>query len=215
MVEQDDDDNQDDDQAIQGMAAQIDDMKHSEFVGNILYYIAGFIVLKLQKKLTCQDCNSCLLAALVDTDDHRYTHATRQNSAFTSYVNRGGLNTPSDSVVRVVNCAEHEFKLFVCKKEFDNISNMKKLKEKMIMEVIHHFNPENRSTYQIFSTHPHDTNELAFEEDHKHRLVKFVAEKYFMLRLFTYGKQYCKAVIQAGKGSQRHQLTKLVLFKNQ
>lgn len=50
LVEQNDNENQEEDQAVEGMIDKLDDMKHSEFVGNILFYIAGFAVLKLQKK---------------------------------------------------------------------------------------------------------------------------------------------------------------------
>ena len=58
-------------------------------------------------------------------------------------------------------------------------------------------------------------NEPVFEEDHERWLTKCVADKFFTLRLFTYGTNYCHKVIQAGQASRRHELTKLVLFKNQ
>jgi hypothetical protein len=58
-------------------------------------------------------------------------------------------------------------------------------------------------------------NEIGFEDDHRVKLVKYVADKYFTLRLFTYGKRFCETVIQNGKPSDRFQLTKLILFKNQ
>ena len=58
-------------------------------------------------------------------------------------------------------------------------------------------------------------NEVVFDEDHRMKLIKYTAEKYFTLRLFTYGKRYCHTVIQNGQQSDRFHLTKLILFRNQ
>eukprot|EP00794_Sanderia_malayensis_P014516 gene14516-16022_t len=52
-------------------------------------------------------------------------------------------------------------------------------------------------------------------EEHERWLTKCVADRYFTLRLYTYGKDYCQRVILKGKASRRHELTKLVHFKNQ
>ena len=52
-------------------------------------------------------------------------------------------------------------------------------------------------------------------EDHRLCLVKYVANTYLNLRLSSYAKIYSKAVIQFGKPSSRHHLTKTILFLNQ
>ena len=38
------------------MFEQLDKDNHSDFISNVLFYIGGFIVSKLVKKLTCQSC---------------------------------------------------------------------------------------------------------------------------------------------------------------
>ena len=58
-------------------------------------------------------------------------------------------------------------------------------------------------------------NESLFEDDHRVKLIKYTADKYFTLRLFTYGKRYCEKVIQNGRASDRYLLSKIILFKNQ
>jgi hypothetical protein len=52
-------------------------------------------------------------------------------------------------------------------------------------------------------------------EDHRLCLVKYVANTYLNLRLSSYSKIYSKAVINFGKPSSRHHLTKTILFLNQ
>ena len=58
-------------------------------------------------------------------------------------------------------------------------------------------------------------NEISFEDDHRVKLIKHVADKYFALRLLTYGQRFRENDIQNGNPSDRFQLTKLILFKNQ
>jgi hypothetical protein len=54
-----------------------------------------------------------------------------------------------------------------------------------------------------------------FEDDHRTLLIKLTADKYFTLRLFTYSKRYNETVVTKGKPSERYQLTKLILLRNQ
>ena len=67
----------------------------------------------------------------------------------------------------------------------------------------------------IFEDHELGVNESVFEEDHRSALIKLVADKYLTLRIFTYGKRYQESVVTKGQPSDRHKLTKSILFKNQ
>jgi hypothetical protein len=96
-----------------------------------------------------------------------------------------------------------------------HVNSSEKLRSKMIMEVCHHFVVNESCNLNIFGDHDPAMNEVGLDEDHKLRLIKCTADKYFTLRLFTYGKRYCESVIQNGKQSDRFQLTKLILFNNQ
>ncbi len=90
---------------------------------NILSYLSGFIVTKLIKLIACTACSSCLISSPSSPSvDHDYcgTKTTQHSdtptaSAFTLFINRGGLTIPSQSVFAVVKYAEHIFRAFVVK----------------------------------------------------------------------------------------------------
>ena len=83
----------------------------------------------------------------------------------------------------------------------------------MIVNVFHHIALE--TTIRLFADHEDGENEMLVEDDHRNKLVKFVADKYFTLRLFNFGKiKYTKEITSEGKQSDRHRLNKLILFRN-
>ena len=189
----------------------------SEFLSNVLFYIGGFVVSKLLDKLTCLSCKKCLLSQFTSTvPDHDYCAMNYSDvtsaSAFTVFVNNGGLKIPSRSVYLVVEYAEKVFKCRVCK-DGDQISREARLKQKLILDVCNHFIMDTKQ--DIFEDHELGVNESVFEEDHRSALIKLVADKYLTLRIFTYGKRYQESVVTKGQPSDRHKLTKSILFKNQ
>ncbi len=199
----------------QPMVELLDQKGHSDFTANILFYIAGYIVSKLVKLLTCADCITSLTSQPSTNCDQdccgvRYNSAAAA-SAFTLFVNNGGLKIPSKSVFQIIEYAELVFKRNICK-EGNSISNKKNLKKTMIMSVCHHF----VDIHQVlFADHEEDINERVFEDEHRTKLVKHCADQYFTLRLFTYAKRFNANVVQKGQQSDRHRLTKLILFKGQ
>ncbi len=70
---------------------------HCEFISNVLFNIAGYIISKLIDNLSCSECKRCLLPQPKDTsvDDYHYTatryHQAGKTSAFSTFVNKGGL----------------------------------------------------------------------------------------------------------------------------
>ena len=133
-------------------------------------------------------------------------------SAFTLFVNNGGLRVPSQSVYSVVEYAEKLFKANVCQ-QGQKITAESKLKQKMIVAVCSHFVMD--CNFPVFDDHEQGLNENVFEDDHKSTLIKLKADRFFTLRLFTYGKRYNDTVVTNGQSSSRHQLTKLILFRNE
>ena len=201
------------------LAQQLEEKNHSEFVENILYYISGYIVAKLIKSITCTACKNCLISRSLSTPrqlfDHDYEGSRPDNqraSAYTQFVNKGGLTIPSASVFDVIKYAEIVFKACVSK-DGRQISSGDRLRSKMIVEVSNHFFLDKASGSTIFSDHDPEMNNV--NDDHRVKLIKHTADRYFTLRLFTYGKRHCETVLQEGKPSDRHHLTKLILFKNQ
>ena len=196
----------------------LNEERHSEFVLNVLFYIAGYIVSKTIEKLQCPQCKKSLLPLPTQTpaNGHDYTpniyHDTGTASSFTTFVNKGGLQIPSTSVFRTVEYCEHVFKAAVCK-DGKCISSEGNLKKKMILNVCHHFALD--TTIDLFPDHEDGANEILVEDDHKTKLVKCIADKYFTLRLFNYGKKYTKEIANEGKQSDRQRLNKLILFRGQ
>ena len=95
----------------------------------------------------------------------------------------------------------------------NGISNAKNLKTKMILEVCNHFLLGGNNS--VFEDHEMGLNADVEENDHQIKLIKWTSDKYFTLRLFTYGKHFSETVVQNGMPSARHQLNKLILFRNQ
>lgn len=150
------------------------------------------------------------------TPDHDYCAIKYSEiasaSAFTLFVNNGGLRIPSQSEHSVVEYAEKEFKASVCK-DGHQITREEKLKQKLITNVCKHFIMD--CSHQVFQDHEQGLNENVLEEDHQTTLIKLISERYLKLRLFSYGKQYNEAVVKNGKPSDRQRLTKLILFRNE
>ena len=67
----------------------------------------------------------------------------------------------------------------------------------------------------IFSCYYHRFEvDPGFEDDHLTQLVKKIANKYLSIRLHTYAKRYTRETVNKNNPSARHQMNKLVLFKN-
>ena len=85
-------------------------MQHTEFIGNILYYISVFTVPKIMKDINCQFCKQCLLVKLdrKRPNDIYYLEYDEVNdpAAFTFFINNGGLTIPCVSTFRTLKCAE-------------------------------------------------------------------------------------------------------------
>ncbi|CAB4019173.1 Hypothetical predicted protein [Paramuricea clavata] len=174
----------------QPMVELLDQKAHSDFTANILFCVSGYIVSKLVKLLTCPDCITSLTSQPSTNPDQdccgvRYNSAAAA-SAFTLFVNNGGLKIPSKSVFQIIEYAELVFKRNVCK-EGKSISKKKNLKKTMIMSVCHQF----VDIHQVlFAEHEEDINERVLEDEHRIKLVKHCADQYLTLRLFTYAKRF-------------------------
>ena len=118
---------------------------------------------------------------------------------------------PSTSVFRTVEYCEHVFKATGTGKDCRQISNEGNLKKRMIVNVVQHFMID--STSALFTDHENDDDEILVD-DHRTTLLKRVADKYFTLRLFNFGKKYVKEIVNEEKQSDRLMLNKITLFNN-
>ena len=85
------------------LCQQIYSPANAEFVSNILFYIGSYIVSKILDKVLCSSFKSYLISQFTGpTTDHNYCSMNYNNmveaSAFTLFVNNGGLRIPSQSV---------------------------------------------------------------------------------------------------------------------
>ena len=84
-------------------------------------------------------------------------------SAFTLFVNNGGLRIPSQSVYSIIDYAE-KFKERLVNTD-TGITNEARVKGKLIMMVFNHFSVE--CTQKLFTDHDDGLNEIMFTGDHR------------------------------------------------
>ena len=188
---------------------------HSEFIQNILEYISGFIVAKLMKKVKCPFCISNLTGTAnpLAPSEHDYSIKPMNASkpSLLHFLNNKNLKTPSKFVVDVVRYAEHMFKLYIASPNSDQVSNKRNIKTKMLVELSNRFS---QIAINLLPSLHEDSTFFPLNEDHRLWLLKCVADAYLTIRLHTYGKSYTEMVVNSGEPSQRHQLTKFILFNN-
>lgn len=168
----------------------------SDYKNNILYYISGYIVMKIVDKLTCQHCRALLITHRTH-NDHGYLIDVCEFSSFTAFVDRGGLKYASTFVFNVVKYIE---KLFLVMSPDLQSLNMKK----MLNMTVHQFSPKIK---HILPAHP------TSDESHELELIKCIGQKYLNLRLKSYGKTLSLKHV-GNKATLRQQLRKTVLFSN-
>ena len=64
----------------------------------------------------------------------------------------------------------------------------------------------------MFTNYEVDDNDAAVEDDGNTQLTTIITEKYFTLRLFSYGKKYTREIVNKDKQSDRHKLGGLTSF---
>ena len=176
---------------------------------NVLYYISGFIVRSLLKRLSCASCRNELL---LDTNDPHALCMTSYPIAarFTLSKQKGGLIFPSSSVLKIVKATETIFRKRVVGTGV-SITTEKNIDLKIQYAVI-----EQLGTQVFSDSHDHFFDHTIGQEcDHLSTLLRIVIKKYLSIRLNTYGKKFNEMVIHQNRPSSRHILTKTILFKHQ
>ena len=191
------------------MLIQLDQESPNELLDNVLYYIAGYVVRAVMKKLKCTECKSALL---LDADN---PHALDRESyplqaKFTCYKQNDGLLFPSQAVLKIVKAAEVIFKKRVLWLD-RGVTPEKNLDLKIQYAVFKQLGP---SVFTDSLSHYFD-HTLGAECDHLSSLLKLVTQKYLTLRLKTYGKKFTEMIAHKNDPSIRHHLTKTILFRNQ
>ena len=152
----------------------------SENKKNILAYIGGYIVKKLQRTI---DCNSCYNAMLSSNKSYFNLSLIQQKD-------RGGLIYPSNDVVTILSVAERVFKYYVVGADNLNpsISSCKNLQLKLISTVL--LELSDKLIFSELFRHDIDNHHDISEDFHSTQITKAVIREFINLRLFRYGQEY-------------------------
>ena len=160
------------------------------------------------KKLKCEGRSELLL----DVNDSHGSKATPYpiHAKFTCFKQNGGLYFPSLVVLKIFNATKVTFKKRVVWQD-KGISREKNLDLKIQYAVFEQLG------HDIFTDSPAHlfAHPVGVECDHLSPLVKLVTQKYFSLRIKTYGKRFSQMVVHKNQPSLRHELTETILFGNQ
>lgn len=191
VIEEEEDD--DDDENISNFLPDVDSFDLVK--ENILYYICGFIVRSIYKKVDCQTCANSMIE---NESDHNYSHKY-PHSILVDVKNKGGLIKSSKNVVVIVKFIEST--LIQLTSNFCSLSPG--LSQKVILAVKNHV-----YNYSIFN----DLNCIndSFLENHKLNLVTLICKQYLKVRLHYVAKLKTNVEV-----SKRRFLTKLILFNHQ
>lgn len=165
----------------------------TEFSINVIVYIAGFIVRKIQRTVHCIECVKVLLTTSTETT----YHALIRNKS------RGHLLHPSADVVCICRSAEKAVRIhFKNYSKFPTNRNQKKAFEnRIIAEFI------GSNIFDQLNDHHTKNQELL--ENHRTYLIKLIVETYIKIRICHFLKEYNT------KTTERQYYNKLTLFKGQ
>eukprot|EP00795_Rhopilema_esculentum_P011471 gene11471-21685_t len=95
------------DEDANALSESLDRISLSNFSENIIYYIAGFIVRRIIKKLDCSQCSEALILNCM-SEEHDYV--TAPFSLFLDRKNNGGLIKVSFGVHKLITLCEKSFR---------------------------------------------------------------------------------------------------------
>jgi len=167
---------------------------------NIMYYICGYVVKKIIAML---DCTSCIQSFIKPYSEHNYS-SIDQHKKFVSLRNNGGLTSASLNVFKIISETEKYLLLLTDDLKKLNIQNLD-------LKIIFFCNKKFSLDQNIFKNL--SCNVPLFDRPHKMLLISLLVKKYLSIRLHSYGKMYSTEILNPL--SNRHKLTKHILFMNQ
>ena len=173
---------------------------------NILYYVAGYLVKSLCARLNCRSCQWELL--LDPTDCHASkTSVYPLYARFVAFKQKGGLIFPSLAVIKIVKATEVVFRRRVVDHGI-GISSERNIGLKIqnaVLDIV---------GTSVFKHTQHYYEHTVGERDHLSSLLKMVTKQYLDVRMNTYAKKYTAEVVHKNIPSNRHHLTRTILFSN-
>lgn len=172
---------------IEGAASIMNNYNISGFKEEILFYICGVIVRRIDKNIYCNDCSYVLYANESDYRPH---------TRFTDFKSKGKLIRSSEDVLKIVKYAYMIKQSTVDK----NVST-----DVLILRVCNHFKGS------IFKGHACNDE---FSGSHELFLIKCVRKLFYKILCHHIAKEKTVDVTSKPKLGIRQKLTKLILFSN-
>ena len=169
------------------------DSSSALLIDNILLYIAGFVVRRALKKISCEDC--CLVLTDNETVGSKFVLINARNE--------GGLIFPSKGVISIITSAEEHIRENSCINRPSRQLTNTLLGFKVLSEI------GNRNLFN-FEDHIQETR--VGIDNHFFCIVRTLVDIYFTVRQHHIVNLYN---LQNKKKVLRHKLTKAILFLGQ
>lgn len=162
-----------------------DPSRLTEFSKQVIVYIAGFVVSKLEKEIQCDDC----ISAIISVEKYKCLQFKKD---------KGGLHYPTRDVVAICEICENIFRR-------NGGLNQKNLLHGLLQGCL-----KKCFNLKLFSQITQHFRNQSFIDSHFPLLIKAIAKKYFNVRIHFATKK-----ISEKNDKVRNFYNKLVLFKGQ
>lgn len=190
---------------IELLSVLVDNANLSFIQENILYYIAGTIVRLLLSEIHCCYCIDTLIDKnVIHNKLHTYAINMNKYNSFTTFVNRGKLCYPSNTIFEIIKTTEKVFKIEIT---LGNIQQPN-FTQKIVNSVIQKLLPKIK---EMFSPKHPIVDSTGSEDLHEIQMIKIISSKYIKLRTLTYCKKMTERHLK-DKGTSRAKLHKTILF---
>ena len=163
----------------------------SLYIQDIVEYIAGFVVRRIKKTVSCE---ICLRAIQSDNSYGNFINIKNYNTI------KQGLTIPSLDVIHICKIAEAEIRIM---EKADQLFQ-KNLLPKLIIQIMNNVRP---SVFSEYHEHMYDNN---VESNHIIHLIKIISFHYCNVRLYYKGNN-----LSTAHNRIRNKLTKAIIFCNQ
>lgn len=174
---------------IENLKSLINNCQSSYYKDNVLYYLCGFIVRKIDAKLNCEEC--CRLLIDDNSNLSSYTH-------FTDFVSKGKLLRASSDVFKLVKFMHNH--LLLCESKNNDLDV-----KRMILLACRIFGGN------IFKGHL--SNNDYSEDSHEIKLIKLIGHLFYKVMCCHHARNKTSNETFSKLG-MRQKLNKLILFSN-
>jgi len=171
----------------------------SQFVDNVVVYIAGYVVKSLEAHIACEPCRESMIGVKMLDD------VCRSDFGLLQLRDRGGLITPTADVIAVCKSAEHHIRHFIGPRHKPLIGS--NVRARICHCVLTDF--IGRNIFMSLAEHSLGMEPMS---NHRVEMIRAVANKYITLRLHHQCKLHTRCVQGA---TCRSICTKTVQFKGQ